>query len=104
VRAACPASRASPLSFLAKGDDDAGWRGRHGDDNGGDGTAPGTKVELSDCTTSLGEGWLQQPNGSLLNQQSGLCLDDPGGDTANGTTLEIWACNGGANQIFILGE
>ncbi|WP_374119563.1 RICIN domain-containing protein [Streptomyces sp. RKAG290] len=29
---------------------------------------------------------------------SGKCLDDPGFNIANGTQLDIWACDGGANQ------
>ena len=43
----------------------------------GDGTAVGTKVELWDCNGVGGQKWVQQSNGSLLNPQSGLCLDDP---------------------------
>jgi hypothetical protein len=46
--------------------------------------------------------WQQQANGSLLNPQSGRCLDAPGGNSANGTQLEIWDCTGGANQKFAL--
>jgi hypothetical protein len=49
-----------------------------------------------------GQKWVQQSNGSLLNPQSGLCLDDPGGNTANGTQLQIWTCNGAAAQQFAL--
>ncbi|HEV2635695.1 MAG TPA: arabinofuranosidase catalytic domain-containing protein, partial [Actinocrinis sp.] len=41
----------------------------------GDGTAVGTKVELWDCNGVGGQKWIQQSNGSLLNPQSGLCLD-----------------------------
>jgi len=29
---------------------------------------------------------------------SGKCIDDPAGSTTNKTQLEIWTCNGGANQ------
>lgn len=35
---------------------------------------------------------------SLVSPASGRCLDDPGFSTTNGTQLEIWDCNGGANQ------
>jgi non-reducing end alpha-L-arabinofuranosidase len=66
----------------------------------GDGTAPGTKVELWDCNGVGGQKWVQQANGSLLNPQSGLCLDDPSGNTANGTQLQIWTCNGTPAQQF----
>jgi hypothetical protein len=66
----------------------------------GDGTAAGTKVELWDCNGVGGQKWVQQPNGSLLNPQSGLCLDDPSDNTANGTQLQIWTCNGTPAQVF----
>jgi hypothetical protein len=29
---------------------------------------------------------------------SGLCLDTISNGTANGTLLDLWTCNGGANQ------
>ena len=38
----------------------------------GDGTAPGTKVELFDCNGAGGQVWERQSNGSVLNPQSGL--------------------------------
>jgi hypothetical protein len=34
--------------------------------------------------------------------QSGLCLDVTGKVTANGTLVELWACNGGTNQQWTL--
>jgi non-reducing end alpha-L-arabinofuranosidase len=46
--------------------------------------------------------WVQQANGSLLNPQSGLCLDDPSGNTANGTQLQIYTCHGTGAQEFAL--
>jgi hypothetical protein len=33
---------------------------------------------------------------------SNRCLDVPGASTANGTQLDIWDCNGGANQVATL--
>jgi hypothetical protein len=33
--------------------------------------------------------------------QSGLCLDVTGAATANGTKVELWTCNGGANQQWV---
>jgi hypothetical protein len=38
--------------------------------------------------------------GALANTGSGTCLDIPGNTTTNGTQADIWACNGGANQIL----
>ena len=37
-------------------------------------------------------------NGTIVGQQSGLCLDVTGASTTEGTPLEIWTCNGQANQ------
>jgi alpha-galactosidase len=35
---------------------------------------------------------------ALVSAESGRCLDDPGFSTVNGTQMEIWDCNRGANQ------
>jgi hypothetical protein len=38
-----------------------------------------------------------------VNPASGRCLDIPGGAAAaNGTQLELWDCNGAANQQWTL--
>lgn len=37
-------------------------------------------------------------NGTVLNPQSGRCLDDPQANTANGTRLQIYDCNGVSTQ------
>jgi hypothetical protein len=66
----------------------------------GNGTAPGTLVELYDCNGVGGQKWLQEPNGALFNPQSGLCLDDPNDNTTDGTQLQIWYCNGTAAQVW----
>ncbi|MDX6208196.1 MAG: Ricin-type beta-trefoil lectin domain-like, partial [Frankiales bacterium] len=34
--------------------------------------------------------------------QSGRCLDDPSGNTANGTALQLYDCNGNSAQVFTL--
>ena len=36
--------------------------------------------------------------GTLVNPVSGKCLDDPRFNTTPGTRLELYTCNGGANQ------
>jgi hypothetical protein len=66
------------------------------------GRAAGTKVELWDGNGVGGQKWVQQANGSLLNPQSGLCLDDPSDNTADGTQLQIWTCDGTPAQQFPL--
>ncbi|MBY8886086.1 ricin-type beta-trefoil lectin domain protein [Streptomyces sp. PTM05] len=60
----------------------------------GNGTANFTKVELRTCDGSGGQQWVPQSNGSLLNPQSGRCLDDPQAQTGDGTQLQIYDCNG----------
>jgi non-reducing end alpha-L-arabinofuranosidase len=69
---------------------------------GGTGTAmPGDRTTLWDCNGSGVEKWREQPNGTLINPPSQLCLDDPNGSTADGWQLQVWACmNGDANQQF----
>ena len=69
-------------------------------DVGGNSSAAGTKVDLFNCNGVGGQQWVPQANGTLKNPQSGLCLTDPGGNTANGTGLDIEACTGAASQIF----
>ena len=46
--------------------------------------------------------WQQQPRSSLLEVVAGRRLDDPAGNTANGTHLQIWDCNGQWPQVFRL--
>jgi O-glycosyl hydrolase len=44
-------------------------------------------------------GTVPTPAGqSLIGEGSGRCLDVPGAATANGTTVALYDCNGGANQ------
>ncbi|MEV4133234.1 ricin-type beta-trefoil lectin domain protein [Dactylosporangium sp. NPDC049742] len=40
--------------------------------------------------------------GVLKGQESGLCVDVPGAGTTNGTAVNLWNCNGGANQSWSL--
>jgi hypothetical protein len=69
-------------------------------DVAGNSTAPGSKVMFWNCNGVGGQQWLQQADGTLRNPQSGLCLTDPGGNTANGTQLDIEACTGATSQLF----
>ena len=69
-------------------------------DISGNSSAIGAKVDLFNCNGVGGQTWVPQANGSLLNPQSGLCLDDPSGNTTNGTQLQIYTCNGNVAQQF----
>ncbi len=56
------------------------------------------------CNGIGGQEWQQQANGTLLDPQSGLCLDDPGGNRADGTQLVISSCQASAEELFIFGD
>jgi hypothetical protein len=60
----------------------------------GDGITAGTLIVLWDCNGDSSEQWIIRSDGSLINVRSGMqtCLDDPGGNTANGTRLQLAAC------------
>jgi Ricin-type beta-trefoil lectin domain len=70
------------------------------DVNGG-GTTDGTTVDLYTCNSTGAQVWQPQSNNTLVNPQSGKCLDDTafGG---SGTQLQIWDCGGGPNQQWTL--
>ena len=38
--------------------------------------------------------------GPIVGQESGRCLDVPGASTTNGTIVNLWDCNGNANQTW----
>jgi Ricin-type beta-trefoil lectin domain len=60
------------------------------------GTSQGTGAVLDKCSTATSQVWQVGSNRSLINQASGLCLNDPS-DTA-GTQLDITSCNGSIGQ------
>jgi endo-1,4-beta-xylanase len=66
----------------------------------GSSTAPGTQLDISDCSGGAGQIWTGTSSGQLTVYSGGsqMCLDAFGGQTAPGTKVEIWSCNGGANQ------
>ncbi|MGK4578978.1 glycoside hydrolase family 27 protein [Kitasatospora sp. HPMI-4] len=63
----------------------------------------GTPVVIQPCDGSTAQKWRPGPGGTITTpSQSGLCLDVTGGNlpsgNVNGTTVEVYGCNGGANQ------
>jgi hypothetical protein len=76
-------------------------------DTQNEGTSQGTPVVLNPCNDSATQQWTVDPGNGyssggdgdfLVNQAAQMCLDDPGGDAAQDTHLQIWSCNGGLNQ------
>lgn len=66
----------------------------------GSGTANGSVVQIWGCNLSAAQKWRWRANGSLLNPNSGRCLD--AGSGANGTNLRLWTCGSGAGQKLAL--
>ena len=56
---------------------------------------------LQYCDGESSQVWYQY-QGELVNASSHNCLDDPAFDTAPGTQLILYPCNGGANQQWAL--
>ena len=44
------------------------------------------------------------PTGRVVLDYGGKCLDDPGSSTASGTQIDLWSCNGGANQNWTMAQ
>jgi len=65
------------------------------------GTANGTAVDLYTCNGTGAQDWAAQSNGSLVNPESGSCLDDTGYG-GSGTQVQIWSCTGNSNQKWTL--
>lgn len=72
-----------------------------------EGTGNGAAVRVRDCAGTGSGGKVTDParqwtydtaTHALVNKASGRCLDVPGGDSTSGTALELWDCQGGANQ------
>lgn len=63
------------------------------------GTSAGSLVALQPCVASSGaQQWRAGSGSVLVSAVSGLCLDDPGGSTTNGTQADIATCSGSAQQ------
>jgi hypothetical protein len=62
-------------------------------------TVPPYSIEVVQMHPSSGSGG-GATSGPLHAVGSGKCLDVNGSSTAQGTQLQIWDCNGGANQAW----
>ena len=57
-----------------------------------------TKMELYTCNGGANQQWTHLANGEYMLASNGLCLNDPGYATTNGTQLIIWTCVDTANE------
>ncbi|MEV6955514.1 ricin-type beta-trefoil lectin domain protein [Streptomyces sp. NPDC051183] len=60
-------------------------------------TADYTKLQIWDCNGTGAQQWEVRPDGSLLNANSGKCLDAPDSGQL-GTQVTLHWCHGGLNQ------
>lgn len=75
------------------------------------GAAAGAALTLQSGTTNGSQEWRLVPVGggtitgtarTPTNANTGTCLDDYHGNTANGASVDLWPCTGGANQNWSL--
>jgi beta-glucosidase len=74
----------------------------------GSSTTPGTQVQIQTCSGSTDQKWTPQAGSSVggggtgtgaITGYEGLCLDVAGANSANGTKIDVYTCNGtGAQQ------
>ncbi|KAF8586849.1 carbohydrate-binding module family 13 protein [Ramaria rubella] len=65
--------------------------------------APGTKLQLWDCTDGPNQQWLPDPANIRwdgISQQFPMCVDLTNGVTTRGNQLQIWNCTAGPNQAW----
>ncbi|MEV7096627.1 arabinofuranosidase catalytic domain-containing protein [Amycolatopsis sp. NPDC051045] len=60
--------------------------------------APGTALEIQDCTGQAGQAYEFTAAGELRTLNGTRCVDASGNQTSPGTAAIIWSCHGGANQ------
>jgi hypothetical protein len=101
-----PVSGSAGTSYLFLGDR---WNGNNLPDSRYEWqplTISGTAVSMtcqSSWTVDTATGTVGPGSGTVVRGTgSNRCLDVPNSATANGTQLEIWDCNGGANQSWTL--
>jgi hypothetical protein len=67
------------------------------------GSANGSKVQLWDCTASRpSQRWTAGPNNTMVNPDSGRCIDNPFNGAVNFTQLQLIDCNSSDAQYWSL--
>jgi O-glycosyl hydrolase len=77
---------------------DATWRAGQV----GYGTGQGVTAQFDNLTVTPGSGGTGGSSGVLRGVGSSRCLDVPNAGQSDGTFVQIWDCNGGANQQWTL--
>ncbi|MFI8103270.1 ricin-type beta-trefoil lectin domain protein [Streptomyces sp. NPDC086023] len=62
-------------------------------------------VRLATCDGGTAQKFVHRPaDQTLYHPTTGQCVDVPGGNSADGTDLILYACNGGPNQKWSFGD
>ncbi|NUR29905.1 MAG: galactosylceramidase [Catenulispora sp.] len=61
-------------------------------------TSQGETAQFDNLSITPGSGGGGGGSGAIIGSGSGRCVDVPGASQSNGTQVELWDCNGGANQ------
>lgn len=62
----------------------------------------GVGVSTGFCSAGAAQDWVAGPGGELINEGSGLCLDDPGGTQVAGTQLDLQDCDGRLGEVWAI--
>ncbi|MGC5011449.1 ricin-type beta-trefoil lectin domain protein [Streptosporangium sp. DT93] len=66
----------------------------------GAGTVSTTPVWLYTCDGGPAQIWTPRPNGTLVNDHSGLCLASKNAGTADGNPIWVYTCDAGPAQLW----
>jgi hypothetical protein len=66
----------------------------------GAGTVSTTSVWLYACDGGPAQIWTPRPNGTIVNNHSGLCLASKYAGTSDGNPIWVYTCDGGPAQIW----
>ncbi|MFL6125046.1 ricin-type beta-trefoil lectin domain protein [Actinophytocola sp.] len=61
-------------------------------------TSQGETAQFDNLSITAGSGGGTGTSGTIVGADSGRCVDVPGASQTAGTQVELWDCNGGANQ------
>lgn len=64
--------------------------------------ASGSSAVLNTASSAANQSWLFKQDKSVQLNGSNLCLEAVGHTGVNGTTVDVYNCNGGANQQWVL--
>ena len=62
----------------------------------------GSAAVVNTCDSATSQQWAAGAGDTVVNQATGLCLDDPGASETSGTALDVATCSGSTEQSWPL--